>query len=638
MAQPNKKDFEIGLVLAGAVSAGAYTAGVMDFLFEALEKWDNAKEEWRRTKEEGKKVPMHNVKIKVITGASAGGMTAAMAAVEVRKRSMGQGKNDKQSSFFKAWVDMIDIKPLLSCDDLVNSKRNKDKTSKPILSLLNSSIIDKIADQIIKIEPGVWKQLPYVGNELKIYLSLSNLRGIPYKFDLEGESGFPYEMTSHADYQYVEISENTKEKDWEKLKNAAIATGAFPIGLSARIIQRSRKEYEKRLKDDGLNTSKLMELGDDENFDFVAVDGGLLNNEPLELAKSALYAHEGDVLKQEKENKEILQLLSQQKLTNEAEKEVIEKKLNDLKIAKGQSISNAIIMVDPFPNINKQTKQPEAEDVGLFNILGPVIGAMRSQCLFKPEELLLSSSDAIYDRFLIAPIRYSKDGVLEKEKPLASGFFEGFGGFLSHDFRRHDYYLGRRNCQQFLKYYFSVPINDIRNNVVFKDTIADSFIVTQPTELKQFKKNPDERYPIIPLIGGLREKDEPLMEWPTYSNDEFNAVKKLLAERILALVNKGLPLARFAKLLSVLLIIALGAIGIIHLYQYCKCDSWGEPCDTTVFHILSFGVGALEFFLMIFSTSILLFLLALHLLKVWAKTKVIALIESYLKEYKLDIK
>jgi hypothetical protein len=628
MTRPDKKDFEIGLVLAGAVSAGAYTAGVMDFLFEALEEWNKAKEE-------EKKVPMHNVKIKVITGASAGGMTAAMAAVEVRKRSMGQVKNDKQSSFFKAWVDMIDIKPLLSCDDLVSNKKNKDKTSKPILSLLNSSIIDKIADQIIKIEPGVWKQLSYIDKELKIYLSLSNLRGIPYKFDLEGETGFPYEMTSHADYQYVEISENTKEKEWEKLKNAAIATGAFPIGLSARIIQRSRKEYENRLKDDGLNTSKLMELGDDENFDFVAVDGGLLNNEPLELAKSALYAHEEDVLKQEKENKEILQLLSQQKLE---EKEEVKKKLEELKIKRGQSISNAIIMVDPFPNINKQTKKPEAEDVGLFSILGPVIGAMRSQCLFKPEELLLSTSNDIYDRFLIAPIRYSKDGVIEKEKPLASGFFEGFGGFLSHDFRRHDYYLGRRNCQQFLKYYFSVPVKDIRNNEVFKDTIVDSFIVVTPSDKKLTKKEEDERYPIIPLIGGLREKDEPLMEWPTYSNDEFNAFKKMLAERILALVNKGLPLARFAKLLSVLLIIALGAIGIIHLYQYCKCDSWGEPCDTTIFYIFSFGVGLFEFLLMIFSTTILLFLLALHLLKVWAKTKVIALIESYLKEYKLDIK
>ena len=37
------KTFEIGLVMAGAVSAGAYTAGVVDFLIEALDTWDQAR-------------------------------------------------------------------------------------------------------------------------------------------------------------------------------------------------------------------------------------------------------------------------------------------------------------------------------------------------------------------------------------------------------------------------------------------------------------------------------------------------------------------------------------------------------------------------------------------------------------------
>ena len=33
MTQP--KSFELGLVMAGAISAGAYTAGVVDFLLQA---------------------------------------------------------------------------------------------------------------------------------------------------------------------------------------------------------------------------------------------------------------------------------------------------------------------------------------------------------------------------------------------------------------------------------------------------------------------------------------------------------------------------------------------------------------------------------------------------------------------------
>ena len=35
-AQP--KTFEMGLAMAGAISAGAYSAGVLDFLIEALDE------------------------------------------------------------------------------------------------------------------------------------------------------------------------------------------------------------------------------------------------------------------------------------------------------------------------------------------------------------------------------------------------------------------------------------------------------------------------------------------------------------------------------------------------------------------------------------------------------------------------
>ena len=37
------KTYEIGLTLGGTVSAGAYTAGVLDYLLEALDAWTRAK-------------------------------------------------------------------------------------------------------------------------------------------------------------------------------------------------------------------------------------------------------------------------------------------------------------------------------------------------------------------------------------------------------------------------------------------------------------------------------------------------------------------------------------------------------------------------------------------------------------------
>ncbi|NBR14881.1 MAG: hypothetical protein EBU01_09950, partial [Crocinitomicaceae bacterium] len=63
----------MGLCLAGAISAGAYTAGVIDYLIEALERWETEKKQ-------NEDIPKHRVVIEVIGGASAGGMTGIITA------------------------------------------------------------------------------------------------------------------------------------------------------------------------------------------------------------------------------------------------------------------------------------------------------------------------------------------------------------------------------------------------------------------------------------------------------------------------------------------------------------------------------------------------------------------------------
>jgi len=35
------EEFQIGFAMAGAISAGAYSAGVLDFFIQALEAWEN---------------------------------------------------------------------------------------------------------------------------------------------------------------------------------------------------------------------------------------------------------------------------------------------------------------------------------------------------------------------------------------------------------------------------------------------------------------------------------------------------------------------------------------------------------------------------------------------------------------------
>jgi Resolvase, N terminal domain len=65
--------FEIGLVLGGTVSAGAYTAGALDFLLQALEAWHRSG-------------PPHQVRIPIVAGASGGGVCATILGLLSRRK------------------------------------------------------------------------------------------------------------------------------------------------------------------------------------------------------------------------------------------------------------------------------------------------------------------------------------------------------------------------------------------------------------------------------------------------------------------------------------------------------------------------------------------------------------------------
>src|SRR5580658_9763963 len=101
--------FKLGMNMAGAISAGAYTAGVLDFLTEALDAWEEAKSR-------GENVPRHDVSIKVFSGASAGGMCAAISAILLQDQFdhvSDTSKTGTSNRFYESWVNMIDIEPLL---------------------------------------------------------------------------------------------------------------------------------------------------------------------------------------------------------------------------------------------------------------------------------------------------------------------------------------------------------------------------------------------------------------------------------------------------------------------------------------------------------------------------------------------
>ncbi len=124
---PPHNRFDIGLALAGAISAGAYTAGVLDFLIEALDAWEQAKADARQQFGDDTStwpVPGHDVRLRIMSGASAGAITAAIAAVALRYKFSHRyaGTDGDGNPFFTAWVKRIDIRHLLTTHDLQDKK------------------------------------------------------------------------------------------------------------------------------------------------------------------------------------------------------------------------------------------------------------------------------------------------------------------------------------------------------------------------------------------------------------------------------------------------------------------------------------------------------------------------------------
>lgn len=495
--------FEIGLVMAGAVSAGAYTAGVIDFLIEALDEWQQQKDA------DNPAAPRHAVQLRVIAGTSAGGMTAAMAAgalaVEhhpVRDAATASPDN----KLFASWVERIDIAQLLGANDL---EGNED----PLRSLLDSSVLDAIARDALAFSQG--RRRAYVAPQLHLLTTASNLRGVPYNVPFPGEAHRGgHEMYAHADYRHFVVSDagcdckdalwldwaKQQQANWQALESAALATGAFPLGLAPRRLVFSRTHYAARrwsIPGEG----EAVEGGcrythtprtitpcwpaglDGDDYPAVCVDGGVMNNEPFDLARRIM--------------------LDGACSTPRA----------------ADQTTRALVMIDPFPGSELDVSKYEAKD-DLLDVFFKMFNAMKNQSRFKPDELLLAQRDDVFSRFLVAPSRRLKDGTIAAH-PLACGALGGFSGFLARDFRAHDYLLGRRNCWSFLKNHFRLA----ETHPLFVQHWGQA-----PREPHRISVDGTDFLPLIPLFGTAAARPaEPA--WPRYTDAQLAALRSRIGER-----------------------------------------------------------------------------------------------------------
>ncbi len=479
--------FELGLVLGGTVSAGAYTAGVLDYLIEALDAWTAAKERGDPL------APPHDVVISAIGGASGGAINGAILL-----RAAGYAfphEAESGSPFYDTWA-AVGLSDLLSPEP--------DAKAPPLASLLNSRAIEATARRTVSFrgQPLGSGSTPsrrsYLADPLRLFMTVTNITGVPYSIAFQRNLPLRHRMFAHADHLRFAVSIDggvpnppkgrpdeyglsfLSEANWDLLGTAAMATSAFPAALRARAVARHLATVAYRAvvvpQDDGSARVETLKpdwqilIGNRQpgSADFVAVDGGATNNEPLDLVRTALAGMLGR---------------NTRNATN---------------------ADRAVLLIDPFTD--PEPLGPQAEP-NAMKAVGALLTALLRQARFKPVDLALAADPDVYSRFLIAPHR-SLSGQTETfgARAIAAGGLMGFLGFLDAAFIRHDFLLGRHNAYKALTADLTVPDY---NRAITRHPWS-------PQQLALFgeRENGVLYLPIIPVMPDLRKIPPAQPRWP----------------------------------------------------------------------------------------------------------------------------
>lgn len=580
--QTPDKTIYLGLAMSGAISAGAYSAGVLDFLVEALEEWEAAKQ--RDIANGTRTVPHHKVVIAAMTGASAGAITSSIgslcAGMGARPSKAGKPNDptyaarDEAGSagkvpwhvlpeLYQAWVDgpafvksgaekaaatvaKGGTPPILGLLD--NADLPPGTRMDGVYSLLNAQPLMNIgrkalADlEVAASAPDRLPPRPYIAENLHVLLTQTNTRGIPYKIEVRGGTGgSAYGMMNHLDHAHFvlkglgsasfvspwaqsdaaysySVESNfggaaARNKDWlwfeskdaekpadytqansKRLIKNTLASGAFPAGLSAIDLVTPLSHYNQRAWPLNIPPGRFKEirpqwpwsstgasgggtvLQPPVDYRFAAVDGGAINNDPFDLARYAL-------------------------MENPPERSPSD-------VAQANRI---VVMISPFPEAPTiDGLNPDGTaNTRLTKVLSKMIGMFVEQSRFRPDVLMRALDNTGADLWRISPSRFVGDR--PQRAAIACGLWGGFGGFLDIEFRRHDYELGRRNCQRFLQSWFGLPDNNPHIDVAGEPINR---------EMKTDEAGEEVRYPIIPLCGTARIEVKP-RDWPTVTPESY---------------------------------------------------------------------------------------------------------------------
>ena len=408
-----------------------------------------------------------------------------------------------------------------------------------IYSVLDTSLLDSIAEGALA-DFATRAPRKYLARGFHLFVTVSNIQGMPYQIGFAAGAGIePYVTTCHADRVHFTVSgvgstavpsiwadpdpalpldvadlatdpAPYKTAPWRGFINATLGSSAFPIGLRARelpalaMTDLADRQWPITGKPPGPNQFRLPTAWT--GAAAIArrvVDGGVIDNEPFELARWTLMETPP---------------AGNKRLPHEADR--------------------AVLMIDPFPS--ERLPEPALPDDALIAVVRRFLPMLINQARFKLDAVVAALDPTVSSRFLVSPRRYTelaKDNFKLETHAIACGLMGGFGGFLSEAMRAHDYQLGRLNAYRFLKLYFCFPLG----NAVLKDGYA-GVRDASPFRGKDGPSGPAEDgqplYQMIPVMGSVAKPVLP--GWPRVAQGEVDAFVRAAGARAMALTDQAI--------------------------------------------------------------------------------------------------
>jgi len=262
---------KLAIAISGAVSLGSYEAGVIYEMIEAIAQHNCHPDT----------TADQRIEIDVVTGASAGAMTACILVQKLMFEAEAL-RQPYANALYAPWVEDVDIANLL----------NLRPDEAPHFSILSSDQIADIGYRYILQryaagQPTPRQRHPAGAASIRLGIALSNLNGVDYAVEItdfpdvmnpSNRSRRMFTHSRHPDFLTCEVRDDEADDSaqvWQTLEQAARASAAFPFAF--RLLQIDRQ---------GSDPSYLRSvLSPGQTYSFAYTDGGLFENEPLGLAK-----------------------------------------------------------------------------------------------------------------------------------------------------------------------------------------------------------------------------------------------------------------------------------------------------------------------------------------------------------------